>query len=69
MILLCRNLDACILHGCDEEYHDWAGFDDDNTCDSRDIPIVGMFTRGLTIGTFPNVLVIKLNEWFYLYLL
>ena len=64
MIPFCTKLDACIFNGYVEADHDQVGFDEDINCSSGDIPIVGMFTRGLIIGTFPKVLVHEGNEWF-----
>ena len=49
--------------------HDWVGFDDNITCAGGDIPIVGMFTRGLIIGTFTIFLVREGNERFPLHFL
>ena len=68
MIPFYTKLDACILNGCVEADHDRVGFNEDVTCAGGNIPIVGMFAQGLTIGTFPNFLVHKENECFPLYL-
>ena len=45
-------LDVCLLNGCVESDHCQVGFDEDITCAGVGIPIVGVFTRGLIIGTF-----------------
>ena len=62
MIPFCTKLDACILNEYVEADHNWVGFDCDITCDSGYIPIIGMFTRVLIMGTFPKILVRKGNE-------
>ena len=68
MIPFCTKLDTCILDGCVEADHDRVGFGEDITCKGVDIPIVGMFTGGLIIGTFPNILLREGNECFSIYL-
>ena len=44
MIPFSTKLDAFILNGYVEADHDQVGFDEDITCASGDVPIVGMFT-------------------------
>ena len=61
MIPFCTKLDVFILNGCVEADHERIGFDEDVTCAGRGILIVGMFTHGLIIATFPIFLVRKGN--------
>ena len=68
MIPFCTKLDTCILDGCVEADHDQVGFGEDIIWKGVDIPIVGMFTGDLIIGTFPNILVREGNKWFSIYL-
>ena len=68
MISFRKNLYAFILNGYVEADHKQVAFDEYITCAGGDIPIVGMFTRGLTIGTFTKILMCEGNECFYLYL-
>ena len=51
MIPFFTKLDVCILNGCVEADHNQVGFDEDISCAGEVIPIVGVFTRGLIIGT------------------
>ena len=61
-IPFCTKLDVCIINGYVEANHDRVEFDEDITCAYGDIPLVGMFTRGLIIGKFLKYLVREGNE-------